>query len=283
MKRLFLFLMVIALLPATAQESDSDMQTYIDNYVVSGLPNKVSGDTINSALSKIIAAKLHEDSVGSKIFKAPMSITTPTTGDVVYYNGSNWIANQQSISDYNLSLGAGLTFTAGSGTDRLLTGAATIGIASGYYLPDQDVSNGSSPTFDVVNSSVWWDVTTTDVYDGPTKTYTAGAGGIAQFDLVYISGDKTVLKCDRDAVSTGICIGMALENVSASDPVVIGVNECIIYNASWSWTAPDVLYTSSTPGEITTTVPATSGTGMKVAEVIDSDRIQIKLGSFVEF
>lgn len=92
-----------------------------------------------------------------------------------------------------------------------------------------------------------------------TKTeYTAGAGGIAQFDAVYISANDTVLKADADAIATARVIGFAIAAISESAAGYIRTHS-LITGIGTAWTAGAPVYLSTTAGGLTQTAPTGSG------------------------
>ncbi len=96
---------------------------------VSGTPITTSGTLAltwdNQTTNKVFAAP--NGSTGTPSFRALVDNDIPN--DITCSN------YEPLLTKYNLSLGTGLSFTSGAGTGRILGGAATIGIASGYYLP----------------------------------------------------------------------------------------------------------------------------------------------------
>lgn len=95
-------------------------------------------------------------------------------------------------------------------------------------------------------------------------SYTAGAGGIAQYDAVYISANDTVLKADADAIGTARVIGFAPNAISAASSGTIQTSGLITGIGS-AWTAGAPVYLSTTAGALTQTAP--SGSGDVIVEV----------------
>lgn len=94
------------------------------------------------------------------------------------------------------------------------------------------------------------------------RTVTAGAGGIAAKDIVYLSAADTVLKADCDAASTmpaaGICPS-AISAAATGDMVTFGV-----VTGLTGLTAGDPIYVSGTAGGYTQTKP----TGAQLVQCI---------------
>lgn len=118
--------------------------------------------------------------------------------------------------------------------------------------------DGSTDTLYIYDGAAWKDVSSSGSASYIATAYTAGAGGIAQYDAVYISGADTVLKCDADALATSKFIGFAKSTVGAGSSVLIqedGVLTGILSGA----TAGDAYFLSVTPGLISTNRPSGAG------------------------
>ncbi len=85
------------------------------------------------------------------------------------------------------------------------------------------------------------------------NTYTAGAGGIAARDFVYVSAADTVLKADASAESTARVIGCAQAAITAAASGLIQ-SEGLITGFT-GLTAGARQYLSETAGEMTETPP----------------------------
>ena len=124
--------------------------------------------------------------------------------------------------------------------------------------------------------SIYWDNTNDrlNVYNGTEYVtfdpngeqtiYTAGTGGIAQYDAVYISANDTVLKADASATATSRVIGFAPDAISAASTGPIQ-EDGVLKGVLTAATAGDPYYLATTAGTISTTVP--TGTGQYVIRV----------------
>lgn len=217
------------------------------------------------------------------------------------YNGTAWVDAGATVNHNNLS---GLQGGNGSteyyhmtASEDTWLAAATGKVAAGGDIVGNNVNDTITATWTVTGEldvaggdlvlpnstqavpkegSVYWDGTNDvlNVYDGTqyvtfdpngeTTIYTAGTGGIAQYDAVYISANDTVLKADASATATSRIIGFAPAAITAATEGAIqedGVLKGVLSAA----TAGDAYYLSTTPGTISTTVP--TGTGQYVTRV----------------
>lgn len=91
---------------------------------------------------------------------------------------------------------------------------------------------------------------------------------------VYISANNTVAQADADATTTMPCIGIS-----------VGTNKVLVWGTirddSWSWTAGDILYVSTTAGSLTTTAPSGSGDQVQVVGVAISSAEVLVIPSMV--
>jgi len=97
----------------------------------------------------------------------------------------------------------------------------------------------------------------------------AGAGGIAQYDFVYISASNTILKADADTLITSKVFGIAMETKAAGNATWVNCSDGgIITNAGWALTAGQDVYLSTVAGELT----------QDVGSLIRAGKIIVKLG-----
>ena len=89
------------------------------------------------------------------------------------------------------------------------------------------------------------------------ETYTAGAGGITAFKATYISANDTVLHADNAALSTSRAIGVAIETITATNPVKVAQFGALTGSLTAA-TAGGVVYVG-TAGALTQTAPTASG------------------------
>lgn len=144
------------------------------------------------------------------------------TGQTSYTDGQLLIGNTtgNTLAKAILTQGTGILITNGHGTIEI---AATGG--------------GSATETPVVKN-----------------TYTAGTGGIAQNDVVYVSGNDTVLKADADSINTSRVIGIATNTASVGASVYVAVSGILACGSGW--TAGNPVYLSITAGAMTTTAPS---------------------------
>jgi hypothetical protein len=109
-------------------------------------------------------------------------------------------------------------------------------------------------------------------------TYTAGVGGIAAFDAVYVSANNTVLKADADDIATSRVIGVAAAAITAAASGYI-VTSGLLTGAGSGWTAGSPVYLSTTAGGLTQTAP--SGSADCIVEIgiaKNATDLQINIG-----
>ena len=191
------------------------------------------------------------------------------------------IASAPTFTADNFSSGGGnaiITTTQESNYDDAYTHISSNGSDHSYI--DQNVTTTGTPTF----SSVTTDRRILDpnptTYSGDIISVTAGTGGVSQYDLVYVSGNQTVLKSQTDGTFIEAkVVGIAVANIAASSTGYILTNG-FITNGSWSFTAGDLVYNTATPGSISSTVPV-SGTdtyGQCVGRAMDANTIEFTNG-----
>jgi len=109
-------------------------------------------------------------------------------------------------------------------------------------------------------------------------SYTAGVGGISQYNAVYISANNTVLKAAASGIATARCIGFANAAITAAASGAI-VTDGLITGIGSAWTAGAAVYLSATAGALTQTAPSTSGqVVLKVGIAKNATDLQIKIG-----
>jgi len=148
------------------------------------------------------------------------------------------------------------TFT---GTSTFTNGDVVLpSAAMGTPVEGSVYYDGTSDILYVYDGASYVDVSSAGSADSVKVQYTAGTGGIAQYDAVYISGADTVLKADATVFSTSKVIGFAPNAIGATssgDILVAGVLTGVLTGA----TAGDAYYLSETAGLVSTTKPTTSG------------------------
>jgi len=110
-------------------------------------------------------------------------------------------------------------------------------------------------------------------------TYTAGVGGISQYNVVYVSAANTVLKADASAIATARAIGIANAAISASASGVI-VTQGLIPGCGSGWTAGAPVFLSETAGALTHTAPTASNSViLQVGIAKNATDLQIQFGT----
>ena len=118
--------------------------------------------------------------------------------------------------------------------------------------------DGTSDTLFVYDGSSYVDVSSSGTATSVQTSYTAGTGGIAQYDIVYIDSNDTVLKGDANAFASSKVIGFAPNAITAAAQGFIQ-EDGVISGALTGATAGDAYFLSETPGLISTARPTTSG------------------------
>jgi hypothetical protein len=132
-----------------------------------------------------------------------------------------------------------------------------------------------------VEGSIYWDAGNNllKVYDGSSyvdmnalvdatklvQQFTAGAGGISQYDAVYISANDTVLPADASSISTSKVVGVAPSAISAAAQGNI-VRSGVVVNAisGLGASAGQPIFLSTTAGGLSTSIPTGSGNSVLI-------------------
>lgn len=85
-------------------------------------------------------------------------------------------------------------------------------------------------------------------------TPNAAAGGVAQYDAVYILAAGTAGKANAGSASTARARGIELIGASAGNACTIQTIGRVV-NGSWTWTIGGEIYLSLTDGALTQTPP----------------------------
>lgn len=111
------------------------------------------------------------------------------------------------------------------------------------------------------------------------QEFTAGAGGIAANDAVYISGDDTILKASASSTATAKAIGIALETKLATETVKVAMGGSIATGVLTGATAGTQYFLSTTAGGLTTTPPTGSGnTVNRIGIAVNATDLLIQIG-----
>lgn len=181
-------------------------------------------------------------------FTDPMT----TRGDIIYKNS------------------AGTTTRLGAGTDGQVL------MSDGTDIAWATISGGSGGISDVVddttpqlggdldlnghNLNYGSILTSNTTYVGDILTVTVDDGSTAFGNVLYQGSDFHFDRADADATSTSPVFVIALESGSGTKTVMVRGQVC---NTSWNWSAGK-LYLSGTTGDMTQTVPSTTGQQIQV-------------------
>lgn len=137
-----------------------------------------------------------------------------------------------------------------------LAGAPTAAPTSGGE--GHTVWDSTNDKMYVWNGTAWSDQTTVASTLSVANPYTAGVGGTAARDVVYISAADTVLPAIASAAGTSQVIGLGVAAAAAT--ATVQVQEDGVLSGFTALTAGARYYLSGTvAGAITPTIPATSG------------------------
>lgn len=115
-----------------------------------------------------------------------------------------------------------------------------------------------------------------------TQTYTSGAGGIAQYDAVYVSANDTILKANAGAIATARVIGFASAAINESENGTI-VTDGLVTGVGSGWTASLPVFLSTTSGLLTQTAPSGSGeVVVKLGYAKNATDLQISMGDPIQ-
>lgn len=120
-------------------------------------------------------------------------------------------------------------------------------------LPGADGTSGTSALADFSPS-----ISSDHTSDGVTASVTVNTNSVG-FGCLFYHTASGMTEADADTVGTMPCVAMAMETGTGTKNVLL---KGFVRDDSWSWTAGDQLYVSTTAGGITTTQP--SGTGDQV-------------------
>ena len=124
--------------------------------------------------------------------------------------------------------------------------------------------DGTSDTWFVYDGTAYVDLGASGSADSVVVTYTAGTGGIAAKDAVYISANDTVLKAAATASPTDNLIGFAPSAITAATSGQVQL-EGILSGALTAASAGDKYFLQTTAGTIGTTIPTGSGNSVILA------------------
>lgn len=112
---------------------------------------------------------------------------------------------------------------------------------------------------------------------------TAGAGGITQYDFVYVSASDTILKADADTLTTARVVGVATETKAVGNATWVNCSDGgIITNAGWALTAGQDVYLSTVAGGITQDIGSLIRAGkyiVKLGIAITATKIKMRIES----
>ena len=147
----------------------------------------------------------------------------------------------------------------GNGTDSVTTSMGYMKATNGFLVPEGKSLHVETPMLATNDHSA----------TGITTLLTASEA-IAQFDLVYISGNGTIAKADADAIATMPAIGMAVAAISNNAAGVV-LLQGFVRDDTFNFTAGNRLFVSTTAGGITATVPSGNNDVAQAVGVATSD------------
>jgi hypothetical protein len=147
----------------------------------------------------------------------------------------------------------------GNGTLSTTTSMGYMKATSGFLVPEGKSLHVETPML----------ATNDHAATGITTLLTASEA-IAQFDLVYISGNGTIAKADADAIATMPAIGMAVAAISNNAAGVV-LLQGFVRDDTFNFTAGNRLFVSTTAGGITATVPSGNNDVAQAVGVATSD------------
>jgi len=228
---------------------------------------------------------------------------TATQGDIMYFDGTDWIPLIPGTSGHYLETqGSGanprwsaVTGSAFSSSD--ITGQTADGVPddddefvyddsgvlkkidaselADYVLGKADSLNLSYSASETAGEPLDAD----DSYSGATLDGLNGGATIAQWEVVYFDGTAgEFLLADADGSGTRLAFGLATAATTDGNPISI-IREGFVRNDAWAWTAGQRLYMGDTPGAITATAPSTSTDTVKeIGLAITDDVIFVDFG-----
>lgn len=168
-------------------------------------------------------------------------IPSGSTGNVQYYNSDGF--------------GAEAAFTYAPASNTL-----TVDNITSVNELTLDASNSGSIMLDSDPGGSGW-------HHGVVATF---SGTIASLQAVYISSNNTISLADADAATTMPAIGITI----STDEEVL--THGYVMSTSWSWTAGDPVYVSTTAGGLTQTAPSGTGDQVQVIGIaVDANAILI--------
>lgn len=213
----------------------------------------------------------------------------PTVNDDAadgYERGSLWITTAGKIWFLNSPTAGAATWVdttaSGGGGGTTLTDSASLAAAlsdeTGFAAGALAVFS-KNPLIESIRSLLSTPAATNTYtgqgYVGPN----AAAGGITQWQAVYITASNTTAVADANGSGTFPCVGLALAAAAAGAPVSI-LDNGIARNDSWTWTAGAKVYLSGTAGALTQTAPATAGDNVQcIGYAISATAIRVNIGS----
>lgn len=204
-----------------------------------------------------------------------VSVSSATSGQVLKYNGTNWINDTDKDTTYSAGTGMSLsgttfdcnvvdtntTYSAGTGMqlDGTTFNCTVVDTNTTYTAGDGLKLTGTQFSLDFkYDPSI-----ASGEYSGIPDTGIVGEA-VVFGDLLYFKwSDKKYWKARADNASTAEVVAMAVETKSANNSCVI-IRQGYVKNDSWSSFEDSIVYLSTaTAGKMQSSVPVSSGNQIK--------------------
>lgn len=121
---------------------------------------------------------------------------------------------------------------------------------------------------------------TDDTYEGSVIVGRNSASALTQWDAVYLTSSSTWAQADANGSGTYPARGLTIATHAGSGEAVSVVDDGVVRNDAWAWTAGAPIYLSATAGGLTQTAPSTSGDKVQViGYALSSDSMRVQPSS----
>jgi len=223
-----------------------------------------------------------------------LTITGESQGDLLYFNGANWIKVDLGTSRSVLAVNDGATapvwVAARSGAptaatyivqsndgtltnERVITGGSAIGLADGGAGSTMTINfdGGTAPSGDLGGTWVTPSVINVTASTAPASDQTGNGIKVSAIvgetvaigNVVYMKSNSKYGKSDADAAASMPAVALATVAITADNAGIL-MKQGYFRDDTWDWTIGGLLYASSIAGTITQTVPSNSGQQVQV-------------------